>query len=430
MKLYVSVVLLMSALLVSGCNAKPEAAAASTAKTQVKKASVEIVAARKGGLTRSIETTGELVAANTVTIRSSVEGPVAFCPWREGDHVKKGERLVAINRPLYRAEVRSTEAALSVARARLVDMIAGPRKEEVAQAAQTVRELEACAAFAGTDLTRVEQLVQSKGVPEEALDKARLASVKCETGLAAAREKYKMLKAGPTLTDIAVQKALVQEALAKRDIARAKLDESIIFAPFDGVVAGVDIRPGDLAQARTPLLALMEESSVVLRFGVPESDMHALTEKTGITVSLDALPGQTYPARVERMFPEVDAHTRTRTVEARLITSRDLVPGMFARVRIGIQTSDKGVVVPDAALLTRTGGQSVVFVGTKGKAEQRKVETGIENGSCIQIIEGVRPDEKVIVAGHEKLKSGNPVRATMATASLHCLKDRAGDSPS
>ncbi len=430
MKLYVSVVLLMSALLVSGCNAKPEAAAASTAKTQVKKSSVETVAAKKRLIIRNIETTGELVAANTVSIRSSVEGPVAFCPWREGDHVKKGERLVVINRPLYRAEVRSSEAALAVARARLADMIAGPRKEEVAQAAQTVRELEACAAFARTDFTRVEQLVESKGLPEEALDKARLASVKCETGLAAAREKYKMLKAGPTLTDIAVQKAQVQEALAKRDIARAKLDESIIMAPFDGVVTRVDIRPGDLAQARTPLLGLMEESSVVLRFGVPESDMHGLTEKTEITVSLDALPGRTYPAHIERMFPEIDAHTRTRTVEARLETSRDLVPGMFARVRIGIETSDKGVVVPDAALLTRTGGQSVVFVVSRGKAEQRTVATGIENGSCIQIIEGVKPDEKVIVAGHEKLKSGNAVKMTMVTAGLPCLKNTSGDSPS
>jgi membrane fusion protein (multidrug efflux system) len=429
MKHVVSVLLLLMALLVFGCQAESTSQEAVKTKTPKKETSVEVVSAREQPITKSLETIGELVATNSITIRSSVEGPVSWCPWREGDHVKKGERLVVINRPLYRAEVQGSEAALAVARARLADMLAGPRKEEIAQAAETVRELEACAEFARTDLARVQQLVASSGLPEEALDKARLASVKCETKLSAAREKYKMLKAGPTRTDIAVQKALVQEALAKRDIARAKLDESIIVAPFDGIVTRVDIRPGDLAQARTPLLALMEKSSVVLRFGVPESDMSALTDKATVRVVLGALPGRTYTARIQRLFPQIDEQTRTRTVEARLETTDDLVPGMFARVRLGIGGSQRGVVVPDQALLTKTNGQTVVFVVNNGKAEQRIVRTGIENGSCIQILEGVNPDERVIVAGHEKLQSGHPVRATESPKALHCFNRALGDSP-
>lgn len=420
----------MAIILVSGCDTPPESALASQTKPPNKNALVEAVSARKQFITKNMETTGELVASNTVTIRSSVEGPISFCPWREGDHVKKGDRLVEIDRPLYREEVKSAKAALAVANARLADMIAGPRKEEIAQAAENVRVLEASAAFAATDLKRIEQLVEKKGLPEEALDKARLESVRHETSLAIAREKYNMLKSGPTATDIAVQKALVQEASAKLDIARAKLNECVITAPFDGVVTKVDVRTGDLAQAKAALLALMEESSIVLRFGVPESDIHALGEKTEISVFPDALPGQTFSAHIERMYPEIDARTRTRTVEARLADSGSLVPGMFVRVKVGVQSSDAGVVVPDRALLTRSGGQSVVFVVSDEKAEQRKVKTGIENGTCIQIIDGVKPGETIVVAGHEKLKPGAAVKVKMLPDNPLCLKDKSGDKPS
>ena len=404
-------------LLLAGCDAAPTAADASRAETKPasgpkveKPSSVRVVTAKNRVISRNIEATGDVVAANRVTIRSSVEGPIAWFPWREGDAVKKGERLVEIDRPVYREEVRGAEAALAVARARLADFKAGTREEEVAQAAETAKEFESCAAFAATDLTRVEQLVDSGALPGEALEKARVAAVRCQTGLAGAREKLAMLKAGPTPTDLAVQRALVREAEAKLDMARARLAECVIQAPFDGVVSRVEVRPGDLAQPKAPLLTLMETDSIVVRFGLPESASHGLDGKTPVSIRFDALPGRSYPARIVRVYPEIDPRTRTRTVEARVADAEELVPGMFARVAVVVESSEAGVVLPDRALLTRSGGDSTAFVVVDGAAERRTAKTGIENGACIQVVDGVRPGERVIVAGHEKIKNGAPVK--------------------
>lgn len=403
-------------LVCAGCDSAPITADASQTKTGnaskiEKPSSVRVVTARQQVISRQIEATGDVIAANRITIRSSVEGPIAWCPWREGDAVKKGDRLVEIDRPVYREEVRMAEAALAVARARFADLKAGARAEEVAQAAEAAKELESCAAFAATDLKRVEQLVKNGALPGEALEKAQVAAVKCRTGLAGARGKLAMLKAGPTVTDLAVQQALVRESEAKLDMARARLAECVIQAPFDGVIAQVDVRPGDLAQPKAPLLTLMETASIVVRFGAPESVSHGLNGETPVSARFDALPGRTYPARIVRVYPEIDPRTRTRTVEARVENASELVPGMFARVAVVVESSEGGVVLPDRALLTRSGGDPAAFVVVDGAAERRTVKTGIENGTCIQVVEGVRSGEQVIVAGHEKIKNGAPIKA-------------------
>lgn len=428
MRYLCALMIFFGGLLATGCNSSIKTVDAS--QTVVKKPSaVQVITARQQSISRTMKVTGDVIASNTVTIRSITEGPIAGCPWREGDTVKKGARLVEIDRPVYRQEIRHAEASLAVARARLADLRAGVRKEEVAQAAETVRELKSCTGFSRTDMQRVEKLVNSGALAEESLEKARLAYVKCETGLAAARKKHEMLKAGPTETDIAVQKALVREAEAKLDMSRARLAECIISAPFDGVVTRAHVRPGDMAQARAPLLELMETASIVLRFSVPESQSHILNIQTPVSVVFDALPGRHYAAGIIRVYPEIDSRTRTRMVEARVEGTPDLVPGMFARVTLTVESSDVGVVVPDRALLTKSSGGTVAFVVINEVAEQRKVKTGIENGSCIQVIEGIRPSDRVIVAGHEKLKNKAAVKVKPMKSSDPCSPRKTGGAP-
>jgi multidrug efflux pump subunit AcrA (membrane-fusion protein) len=125
-------------------------------------------------ISRILELTGEVAAVNTVTIAATLEGPIAFNPWREGDRVERGQKLIEIDRPAYREEVQGALASLQVAQARLDDLRAGTRPEEIAQAAETVTKLEEALKFCKVDLARVTTLVQRGGLPGEALDRARL----------------------------------------------------------------------------------------------------------------------------------------------------------------------------------------------------------------------------------------------------------------
>ena len=384
---------------------------------------VHAVAAKKERLVEFLETTGDVVAVNTVTIQATIEGPIAFCPWREGDRIEQvDQKLIEINRPLYRQEVLMAKAALAVAAAKLADLKAGARPEEIAQIKESVKQLEDCTNFAKADLDRIRSLVKSGSLPAETVEKARVSYVKCQTQFAAAKEQLAMLEAGPTKTEIAVHQAAVDEAGAKRAIAQAKLDECVLKAPFVGVVTQVFVRPGDLATPRAPLLKLMDPTSLVVRAGLPESCSANIRKGTKVVVRLDAYPNKIFNAKIERVYPRLERDSRTRIIEAKIIEPVQLIPRLFARISVQGRVADDAVVVPDAAIVTTPRGDKVIYVVKEGKANMRKVTIGLEQGQSIQIIDGVQVGEMVVVAGNLNLKDGVPVQLDKVTSASDTQK--------
>ncbi|MBA2880917.1 multidrug efflux pump subunit AcrA (membrane-fusion protein) [Desulfosalsimonas propionicica] len=409
--------ILSAALFLAGCGSE---AASSEDKSQ-KSPLVEVVSASQGEISKHINITGEIVATREIKVRATVEGPVGFSPWREGDPVKKGEKLIEIDRPLYRSEVKEAEANLAVAKSKLADLKAGARPEEIAQAEQNVRYLEECAGFSRKNLERVRQLAQKGGVSGEALEKAQVSYAECHTNLISAREKLSMLKSGPTQTELAVQEAEVKKAEAALAKARAKLDETRIYAPFDGIITKVYVHPGDLATPQAPLLEMLDRSSLAVRFSVSERLISDIKPGMKASIRLDAYSGRDFDAKIVRIYPELNRQSGTVPVEAELTAPRKLMPGMFARVLLPVQTADKAVIIPASALLSTPGGREAVFVVSDGKAKQREIRLGIEQGSRVQVLEGLKPDEKVVVAGMNSLKNGTAVRIAEArdSASKH-----------
>jgi len=375
---------------------------------------VETVTA--GEIVRSIDLTAEVVPIETVQISSTVEGPIGFCPWREGDRVEAGQKLIEIDREMYRAEVKAADAALTVARAKLDDLKAGTRPEEIDKAGESVREAAQSAKFEQRDLERIAQLVDTGALPGEDLDKGRVKQVAAEAKLNAAHRQLEMLEAGFTRTAIAVQDAAVNEAAAKQELAQARLNECAIVAPFAGTIIKVFVRQGDMAAMKAPLLEMADLSSLVVRCAVPEANAAETRRGMKAQVRLDALPGKTLPAEIARVFPELDSRMRTRTIELVIRDSVELVPGMFGRVRLILESVRDAVVVPIQAVVITPTGASVVFVAVDGKAGQRKVQTGIEEAGRIQVVLGLNPGDKLIVTGHEKLKDGMHIRLPGARA--------------
>ncbi len=368
----------------------------------------ELVSA--GRIERAIDLTGEVVPIESIQISSTVEGPIGYCPWREGDRVESGQKLIEIDREMYRAEVKAAEAALAVARAKLDDLKAGTRPEEIEKARQSVLEAEQSAAYEKADFDRIAQLVETGALPGEDLEKARVKRTAAEAKLNAARQQFEMLEAGFTRTAIAVQQAAVKEAEAKLDLAKARLNECVMAAPFAGTITRVLVRQGDMAIMKAPLLQMANLESLVVRCAVPEGQSGAVKQGMQAEVRLDALPGATLPAEVVRVYPELDPRMRTRTIEISVKDNANLAPGMFGRVRLILESVDEAVTIPVQAVLVTPTGARVAFVAADGKAVQRKVETGIEESGRVQILSGLKPGENVIIAGQEKLKDGAEIR--------------------
>jgi multidrug efflux pump subunit AcrA (membrane-fusion protein) len=403
--------LLLAGFGLAGCGGKDDGMAGAAKK---KVPTVVVEAVRKEPISRLLELTGETVAVQSVVISATVEGPISYCPWLEGDTVEtssdKPAKLVEINRELYRAEVNAADAALEVARAKLADLKAGTRPEEIAKAQEAVRQLEESTTFARNDLDRITKLVESGSLPGEALEKARVEHVGELSKLSSAKRHLEMLEAGYTKTVIAMQDAAVKESQAKLDLAKARLNECVIFAPFSGTITRVHVRAGDMAAAKAPLLEMADMATLVIRVAVPEAYASAVHEGMAARVSLDSLPGKKFTAEVARVYPELDRRMRTRTVELKLAEPAGLAPGMFARVSLVLESVENAVTVPQQSILLTPAGGQVAFVVADGKAAVRKVKTGIEQAGRVEVLTGLEPGEKVVVTGHEKLKDGMEVR--------------------
>ncbi len=394
---------------------KQSAVAASSQQGQQKKAPlVEVAPVRRASIARTLELTGEVVANDAVVIAATKEGPITYCPWREGDEVGAGEKLVEIDREVHRAEVQAARAALAVAQARLADLKAGARPEEVDKAEANVNRWQATLAEARRTHQRQTELIAQDFTSQQSVDQAREKMEVAEAELAAAEETLRMLRAGPTATEIAVQEAAVKEASARLALAEAHLAECVIAAPFDGKVTRVHVRPGDLAVPRSPLIEMYAPASIVVRFSVPEGSAAALRPGLGLEATFDALPGRPFPAEVVRVYPQLDPVMRTRTAEAALRGDIELMPHQFARLALQLESVQDATVVPAEAVLEAPDGGRVVFVIESGKAVRRKVQLGIERKQGVQALSGVEPGEQVVVSGGQQLRDGAPVRVAGA----------------
>ena len=384
--------------------------APSNSARQPKPLLVEVKPVRRGEIARILELSGEIVATESVVMAATKDGPIKYCPWREGDSVPAGEKLVEIDREVHRAEVQAAQAALAVARSKLADLKAGTRPEEIGKAEANVKRWQATLEEARKGHERQSQLIAQDFTSQQSVDQARERMDVAEAELAASRETLRMLKAGPTVTEIAVQSATVAEAAARLALAKAHLAECVITAPFDGTITKVHVRAGDLASAKAPLLEMFAPSSLVVRFAVPEAHAAAVRPGLGMQVTLDAMPGQTFSAEVARVYPQLDETMRTRTVEARLTEPVEPAPGMFARLTLALQKAENAILVPAEAVLTTPTGGRVAFVVHQGKAHRRDVELGIQGEQVVQVVEGVEAGERVVVAGHEALRDGQAIR--------------------
>ena len=310
---------------------------------------VSVVAAASGSISRTVELSGTVEAVRIARMSSPAEGPIISCgtPVREGDFIKRGQRLVCIGRD------KTINAQLTAAQADLI------------------REK--------SELDRVIKLVENGAIPGDQME--------------IARARHENVKA---------QLARIEESRT----------DYLIGAPWNGVVSRVMVVEGDYVAPRTPLVEIFDPASLVIRFAIPESESQSVHIGNGhsISVTLDAYPGKTFPGRIIRLYPKLDPSTRTRLVEASLGKDIPLTPGLFARIKLNVQTHENAVLAPSEAVLVNAKGDRVAFIVREGKAAVRKVVTGIEANRMIEIVSGVKLSEQVVVAGNEKLKDGTEVK--------------------
>lgn len=338
----------------SGVSGSAGAAPAPRAAGGAGPVSVEIAAVKQARLQDDAQAVGSLNSRQAVTLKPETAGRVARIAFKDGQGVKRGQLLVQLDDTLQRAELSQAQAQLSIARA---------------------------------NLKRNEELLAQSFVAARVVDESR---------------------------------AALQVAEAQVDLAQARLQRMRITAPFDGTLGLRSINLGQYVKDGDPLVNLEDTSQLTVDFRLPERYQNRIAPGQSVQVQLDALPGQRYPARVLAVDPLLDANGRSIAVRAEMPSSRgqELRPGMFARVLIVFSVNENALVVPEEALVPQGGRQYVYVLDEQGQGDARKrtsrrveVELGVRRGADVQITQGLKPGDTVVVAGQQRLqRDGTVVR--------------------
>ena len=189
------------------------------------------------------------------------------------------------------------------------------------------------------------------------------------------------------------------------------LENTILRSPVSGVVTARNYDRGDMYGMSQPLYTVQQITPVKLLVPISESDYTKVRKGDKVSVTADALPGNTYVGSIVRIYPTMDAATHTFNVEVQVRNEkRELRPGMFARATVDFG-SVENVVIPDQAAVKMQGaGTRQVFVLNPDNTVSVKVVTlGRHFDNKYEVLEGLAGDETIVVKGQTSLKAGDKV---------------------
>jgi len=191
-------------------------------------------------------------------------------------------------------------------------------------------------------------------------------------------------------------------------VARAKLSDTVIRAPFDGRTGFRNISLGSFVTPGTVVTTLDDTSIIKLDFTVPQTYLSSVKRDIPISARTNGLPGREFVGNVSALGSRIDPVTRSITVRAELPNKDGLLrPGMFMTVNL-VAENEPVLTVPEAALVPEQGS-TYVFAVVDSRVEQRKVTTGRRKPGVVEITSGVQEGDRVIVDGTLKVRDGAAV---------------------
>jgi membrane fusion protein (multidrug efflux system) len=200
----------------------------------------------------------------------------------------------------------------------------------------------------------------------------------------------------------------LENARAANRLANLELSYAAVQAPISGVVASVTPKPGNFVQINTPIVRIVDTSTLEAVLNVPERELATMQAGLPVELRVDALPGKTFTGIIDRVSPVVDSGSGTFRVFTEFDSGGVLQPGMFGRISIDYDKRANATVVPRAALL-ESGGEAAVFAVRGGKVERVPVALGYIDGQWAEVRDGLKVGDQVVVAGKAALRDGSAV---------------------
>jgi RND family efflux transporter MFP subunit len=335
---------------------------------------VEVAKVKIGDVEEKLSYVGSLLADASVTVAPKISGRVEKILVEVGDRVKEGQVLAVLEKEELTEEYNEALASLKVYEATLIGK-------------------EAELKYQKRKLDRSKILLEKTLIAREQVDTL-------ETQVLSANAQVELTKAQMT------------QMKARLVNARIRLKSTEVISPFAGYVGKRFIDRGALVNSNTPLVTIVDISSVKVNVAVVESDYRKISPGQVAAITADAYPGRRFQGKVARMAPVLDRETRTAQVEIELSNPRgDLKPGMFARAEIVAQRRAGVLLVPKGAQVKSQEGYGVFKILEDGdRVGLVSIKLGLGQGGWIEFQGGLKEGDKVVTRGCNLLRDGQRVR--------------------
>ena len=382
----------------AGCGVSQKANASSASTPRV-----AVVPVKRQDLSSTLEIASELQPYQEINVYAKVSGYVKKLNVNWGTRVHEGQILAVLEVPELQQQLEVDQAAVRRG------------EQDMARAQEELNSAESAYKVAHLSFTRLAnvQKTQPQLVAQEEVDVAQGKDTQMNAGVSAAKDS------------LAASEQSLAAAKASLEKDRAMYGYSQIIAPFEGVVTEIDAYTGALLPAGTssnkgdqPLCKLSQNKLLRLVIPIPERAVPDVPVGEMVDVHVTT-NNKTFQGKIARVAGQIDTETRTMHTEVDVPNpDYTLVPGMYATVRVPLQTV-KGVLTVPLQTVQASGEDrgSVMVVNSKNQIEKRDVTTGIQNATSIQIISGLNENERVLVGEQSQYKTGQLVAPVSADTS-------------
>lgn len=381
------------------------------------------VPVKSQNLTVQIEANGTLVPIQTVNLSPKTAGRVAALYVEQGDEVTQGEVIARMESETLQAEVSQAQAGLAQAQADLDKVRTGSRPEAIAQAQAAAEQAEARVAEAqarlelANDRVRRNQGLAAEGAIsrdrlDEVLTEAQQANASLSQAQAAAREARQRLEEvqrGSRPEDITQAEARVAEAQARLESVQSQLEDTVVRAPFSGVITqkyateGAFVTPTTSASTTssatsTSVVALASGLEVLAE--VPEVDIGRIRNGQAVEIIANAFPDTVFKGRVRLIAPAAVEEQNVTSFQVRvaLVTGEEkLRSGMNVDLTFLGEQLNNALVVPTVAIVTKEGQTGVLLADAENEPQFHPVMIGSTINNQTQVLEGLEAGDRVFV---------------------------------
>ncbi len=372
---------------------------------------VEAYEATRGDLVQTVVASGRIMTPQRVSIGAVITERVVRIPVEEGQRVRRGEVLIELDDTDERAALAQAQASVAQAEAKLRQL----REVALPAAEQGLAQAQANSLQARQAYDRTKTLQERGFIGQSQLDDARRNLDVAESQLRAAR--LQVQTNGPAGSDFALAQTALEQARANLRSAQAKLAQTVIHAPVDGVLIARSVEAGNVVQAGKELMLLAPAGETQVVVEIDERNLAQLALGQKALASADAFPGQRFAAELVYINPGIDP--LRGSVEVKLKVANPpafLRQDMTASVDIEVAHRADTVMVPTETVRDATGREPWVLAIRGWRAVRQPVKLGLRGDNRLEVLEGVEPGDELIPATNGLVKAGQRVRGVAASA--------------